>query len=223
MRLESGASREGRADARAGGRRRGHRSGRRSFRVGILWGGVLALLGGCTPAEGEPASLPESPARYGLGRDARPEEIEALALSIAPDGRGLPEGRGSARDGAPIYAARCAACHGVEGEGGSGGVLAGRIPDDAFDFGDGMPGARTIGSYWPYATTVFDYVRRSMPFDRPGSLTDSEVYAVTAHLLYLNGIVGAEEVLDRTSLPQVEMPARDRFVPDDRLTRNRVW
>jgi S-disulfanyl-L-cysteine oxidoreductase SoxD len=163
------------------------------------------------------------PSRFGLGRPATQEEIRAQAIAVMPDGRGLPEGSGTAREGAPLYAALCAACHGARSEGGIGGAVAGRIPGDAFDFGDGMEGPRTIGSYWPYATTVFDYVRRSMPWDRPGSLSDEEVYRITAYLLFLNEIIGEDEVMDRETLPAVGMPARDRFVPDDRLEHARVW
>ena len=110
----------------------------------------------------------------------------------------------------------------MDGIGGPEGSLVGRVPGDAFDFGDGMRAERTIGSYWPWATTVFDYVRRAMPWDRPGSLSDDEVYAITAWLLYRNDIIAADAVLDATSLPQVEMPSRDRFVADDRLESHRV-
>ena len=139
-----------------------------------------------------------------------------------PDGRGLPAGSGSVDEGARLFAANCAVCHGVDGIGGPEGSLVGRVPGDAFDFGDGMRAERTIGSYWPWATTVFDYVRRAMPWDRPGSLSDDEVYAITAWLLYRNDIIAADAVLDATSLPQVEMPSRDRFVADDRLESHRV-
>jgi S-disulfanyl-L-cysteine oxidoreductase SoxD len=195
--------------------------------LGLAVGGCGPDGGGIVPGserDGEARAASEPlPERFGLGRLADDGEIAALAIAVMPDGRGLPAGSGTAREGRPLYAAQCAACHGSRGEGGLGGQLAGRIQDDAFDFGDGIEGPRTIGSYWPYATTVFDYVRRSMPFDRPGSLTDEEVYAVTAHLLYLNDLVGEDETMDRETLPQVMMPARDRFVPDDRKERNRVW
>ena len=208
---------------------------RSTLSLGLTLGlGLGYALGGCAPggselapgSEGDGGARASSeplPERFGLGRPAGDGEIAALAIAVMPDGRGLPAGSGTAREGSPLYAAQCAACHGSQGEGGLGGQLAGRIPDDAFDFGDGMDGPRTIGSYWPYATTVFDYVRRSMPFDRPGSLTDEEVYAITAHLLYLNDLVGEDETMDRETLSQVVMPARDRFVPDDRGERNRVW
>ncbi len=208
-------------------------AGRGWLLAGALGLGGL-LLAGCAGDEadawgvpglgaGHPSSSEPLPEALGLGRTATDAEIARLAIAVMPDGRGLPPGSGTAREGAPLYAAQCAVCHGAQGEGGSGGRLAGRIPDDAFDFGDGMEGPRTIGSYWPWATTVFDYVRRSMPFDRPGSLSDEEVYALTAHLLYLNEIVAWDEVMDRESLPRVVMPARDRFVPDDRESRNHVW
>jgi S-disulfanyl-L-cysteine oxidoreductase SoxD len=152
------------------------------------------------------------PPRLGYGRAATAAEIAALDIAIAPDGAGLPPGAGTVAAGAAVYAAQCAACHGPHGEGVPqvGDRLVGREPIDSTGFN------RTIGNYWPYSTTLFDYVRRAMPFDRPGSLSDEEVYAVTAYLLHLNDIVAADAVMDARTLPQVVMPARDRFVPDDR-------
>ncbi|GAC1621554.1 MAG: cytochrome c [Nevskia sp.] len=143
----------------------------------------------------------------GLGQPLSAAERGALAgSSIYPDGRGLPPGQGSAREGRAIYEQRCRACHGEAGAGGSGGqLIAGesiRSPDPD----------RGIDNYWPYATTLFDFTRRAMPMDAPGSLGDAEVYAVTAYLLNLGGIVGAEAVLDAGSLPAVTMPNRDGFV-----------
>src|SRR5690606_26857041 len=134
-----------------------------------------------------------------------------------PDGRGLPPGRGTPVQGAEVYTARCAICHGAQGEGTPLGMaLVGRNPGDSFRFEspDGADRPKTIGNYWPYATTLFDYIRRAMPFDRPGSLSDEEVYAVSAYLLYRNEIIDREAVLDAGTLPRVRMPARDRFVPD---------
>ncbi len=168
-------------------------------------------------ASSEP--IPES---FELGRTATDEEIDTLAIAVMPDGRGLPPGGGTPGEGAEIYAAQCAACHGPEGEGGGGGQLVGRIPGDPFDWGDGMQGPRTIGSFWPHATTVFDYTRRAMPWDRPGSLSDDEVYAVTAYLLFLNELIGEEDEMNAETLPRVVMPAYGRFVPDDREETTRV-
>jgi S-disulfanyl-L-cysteine oxidoreductase SoxD len=174
-----------------------------------------ASIGG-TQWEGiEMATLPP---RFGLGRAATSAEIAALDITIKPDGTGLPPGQGTAAAGAPVYAAQCAACHGTGGEGvsGVGNRLVGREPIDSTGWN------RTIGNYWPYATTVFDYIRRTMPFDRPGSLSDEQVYALTAYLLHLNEIVPADAVMDARTLPQVVMPARDRFVSDDREASTRV-
>jgi hypothetical protein len=170
----------------------------------------------------ERASTHPLPTRFDLGQPASSAHIARLDIDVMPDGRGLPAGSGSVDEGARLFAANCAVCHGVDGIGGPEGSLVGRVPGDAFDFGDGMRAERTIGSYWPWATTVFDYVRRAMPWDRPGSLSDDEVYAITAWLLYRNDIIAADAVLDATSLPQVEMPSRDRFVADDRLESHRV-
>lgn len=149
--------------------------------------------------------------RYGLGHAAAPARVAAQDIAIAPDGAALPPGRGEARTGAAVYAARCAACHGACGREGPDPVLVGGQGTLASD----AP-LQTIGSYWPYATTVFDYVRRAMPFTAPGSLTADEVYAVTAFLLHANGIIGADSVLDRETLPAIVMPNRDGFVPDPR-------
>lgn len=172
------------------------------------------------------ASSDPLPARFGYGRAATAAEISVLDIDVGPDGAGLPPGSGTALEGAPIYADRCAACHGAAGEGvpGAGDVLVGRTEGDAFDFSETFPSShpRTIGSYWPYATTIFDYIRRAMPFDRPGSLTDVETYALTAYLLHLNGILPEDARIDAESLPRVVMPARDRFVPDDRQASSKV-
>lgn len=166
------------------------------------------------------------PARFGIGRPADPVEIAALDIDVMPDGTGLPAGSGSVARGGVVYAARCATCHGSEGEGNppAGGPLVAQGDPHQFDFADSLEQERTktVGSYWPYATTVFDYVRRAMPFDQPGSLTDEQVYSVTAWLLWKNGVVEEDIVLDRVSLPRVRMPAQDRFVPDDRASSTRV-
>ncbi len=147
-----------------------------------------------------------------LGRTATPEEIDQADRSISPDGRGLPPGRGTALEGKLIYLANCARCHGDEGQGGPADKLVGGIGSLTTP----RP-IKTVGSYWPYATTLFDYIRRAMPYDRPASLGDDEVYAVSAYVLKLNGIVAEDLELNRKSLPRVEMPNRDGFVASPSL------
>jgi S-disulfanyl-L-cysteine oxidoreductase SoxD len=166
------------------------------------------------PQVSKPSS--KEPATFGIGRPATPDEIAALDVDVGPDGAGLPPGRGTSADGAPIYAARCAACHGKTGKEGPNDVLVGRLPDDAFPFARDPRAPKTIGSYWPYATTVFDYIRRAMPPDAPRSLGDNEVYSLVAYLLFLNELIPADAVIDQSSLPKVKMPAHDHFVPDTR-------
>ena len=164
------------------------------------------------------------PAHFGLGRSATAAELAPIDVDVRPDGQGLPAGSGTAGTGARIYAARCVTCHGKDGEGVRQGnvqlgpKLIGRNPGDAFDFNESArkEGGKTIGNYWPYATTLFDYVRRAMPYDRPGSLSNDEVYAVTAYLLAQNQLIKDDAVIDAKSLPQVVMPSRDKFVRDDR-------
>jgi mono/diheme cytochrome c family protein len=148
---------------------------------------------------------------YGLGRAAKPDEIKAWDLAISPDGKELPAGSGSSAEGARIYAANCAACHGKTGKEGPNDVLVG---------GQGTLNTnkpvKTVGSYWPYATTVWDYINRAMPYNKPGSLTSDQVYAVTAYLLSLNGIIKEDAVLNAKTLPQVKMPNRNGFIGDPR-------
>jgi cytochrome c len=143
-----------------------------------------------------------------FGQPIAPRDIAAWDITIGPDGAGLPPGRGTANQGASVYVAKCQACHGEKGVG---------KPNDALVGGIGSLGTpkavKTVGSYWPYATTLFDYVRRAMPFQEPNSLSADEVYAVSAYILHLNGIVGADDVLDPRSLPKVQMPNRDGFIP----------
>lgn len=142
-----------------------------------------------------------------LGVEVKPQDYAAWDISIQPDGRGLPPGSGEAAAGAEIYAVKCVACHGEKGEGG---------PNDRLVGGQGtltaLDQVRTVGSYWPYATTVFDYIRRAMPFQAPESLTDDEVYALTAYLLALNGIIDEDDVMNARTLPKVRMPNRDGFI-----------
>jgi len=142
-----------------------------------------------------------------LGRPATAVEIAEWDISIPPDGTGLPPGNGTSEQGAVIYTQKCQSCHGEQGAGkpndqlvGGQGTLTSKSP------------VRTIGSYWPYATTVFDYIRRAMPYTQSQSLTNEEVYAVTAYLLHLNGIIGPQDVMNAQTLPQVRMPNRDNFI-----------
>lgn len=173
------------------------------------------LPGTSVRAEAPPSSLvPDE--RFGLGVLATADEIARWDRDVRPDGEGLPAGRGTVDAGRRLYAARCRHCHGADGRGGPFDRLAGRLPGDAFPFAEAPGTPRTIGSYWPWATTLFDYTRRAMPSDRPGSLSDQEVYDVTAYLLFLNGLLAEEATLDRSALLAIEMPARDRFIRDDR-------
>jgi len=135
---------------------------------------------------------------------------------VRPDGTGLPAGSGSVQQGEAIYAEKCVVCHGDRGEGGLNDRLVGREPRDHGAFSVDPEARKTVGNYWPYATTLFDYTWRSMPFTEPGTLRPDEVYALVAYLLYLNEIVDRDAVMTRETLPDVAMPARDRFVMDDR-------
>jgi S-disulfanyl-L-cysteine oxidoreductase SoxD len=174
----------------------------RSRRSATLILAVLSVAPWCLRAQDAPP--------YGLGRPATPAELAAWDIDVRADGQGLPPGSGSVRDGLKVYAEHCAACHGDKGEGnpmdrlvGGAGTLASPTP------------VKTVGSFWPYATTLFDYVRRAMPFNAPQSLTADQIYAVCAYLLYLNQIVPAEAVVDAQTLPTVQMPNRKGFTSPD--------
>jgi S-disulfanyl-L-cysteine oxidoreductase SoxD len=150
------------------------------------------------------------------GQSLTPDEIASWDISIPADGTGLPSGTGTAKQGEVIYNTRCISCHGEKGAGNpqeppspvSAGPLAGGQGSLS---GDQDP-VQTVGSYWPYATTLFDYIRRAMPWAAPKSLTDEEVYSLTAYILHLNGIIGEPDVIDAQTLPKVRMPNRDNFV-----------
>jgi S-disulfanyl-L-cysteine oxidoreductase SoxD len=152
-----------------------------------------------------------SSAGFGFGQPASPDQIAGWDIDVAPDGAGLPPGRGSVAQGEALFARLGAKCHGAKGEGtatapalvGGQGTLATAHP------------VKTVGSYWPYATTLYDYIHRAMPADAPQSLTPDEVYALCAYLLHLNGIVPADAVMDATSLPQVVMPNHAGFTSPD--------
>jgi S-disulfanyl-L-cysteine oxidoreductase SoxD len=163
-----------------------------------------------------PLAQGQVPARYGIGRAATTDEIRALDIDVMPDGTGLPAGRGTVAEGSATYAAKCASCHGKSGEGRPFDRLVGREAGDGFVFAKDPRLVKTIGNYWPYATTLYDYTARTMPFAQPGTLSADEVYGLVAYLLFLNQIVEEDAVMDRTSLPKVVMPARDRFVRDNR-------
>jgi cytochrome c len=146
----------------------------------------------------------------GIGHTATPAEVAGWDIDVRADGQGLPPGHGSVREGEKVYAENCAACHGDKGEGkpadrlvGGFGTLASAHP------------VRTVGSYWPYAATLFDFIRRAMPFTAPQSLSADQIYAVSAYVLYLNKIVPEDTVLDATSLPKVAMPNRNGFTSPD--------
>jgi len=156
------------------------------------------------------------PSRLGIGRAATADEIKKLDIDVMPDGRGLPPGRGSVGDGATLYAQKCASCHGKNGEGATFDRLVATDSGKNFDFAINAKLPRAVGNYWPYATTLYDYTYRAMPFTQPGTLTPDETYALVAYILALNKIVPADAVMDQASLPKVKMPARDRFVPDNR-------
>jgi cytochrome c len=156
------------------------------------------------------ALLAQSP-KYGVGRPPSAEEIRQWSISVKPDGRGLPAGSGTVAAGKEIYATRCQRCHGAHGEGGDSVPLAG---------GQGSLATakplKTVASFWPYAATLFDYINRAMPYDRPGTLTADQVYSLTAYVLNLGGVAPADAVMDARSLPKVQMPNRNGFVKDPR-------
>jgi cytochrome c len=150
---------------------------------------------------------------YGLGQPATVADTAQKELTVFPNGKGLPPGRGTADQGAAIYKEKCAECHNEKGEGRPGQYPA--LVGGIGSLTSAKP-LKTVGSFWPYATTVWDYIRRAMPFDHPRSLTADEVYAVTAFVLHLNGLVDRTQELNDKTLPLVKMPNRDGFVPDRR-------
>lgn len=153
-----------------------------------------------------PAPTPAEAGLFGFGQTADEQTIAEVDIDIPPDGSGLPDGSGTPDEGADVYAEVCASCHGETGrEGGIGGALV----SEPGPYEVGMP--RTIGSYWPYATTIYDYVNRTMPFDNPGSLTPDEVYALVAYLLHENQVINEDEEMNAETLPQVEMPNYNNF------------
>jgi S-disulfanyl-L-cysteine oxidoreductase SoxD len=165
---------------------------------------LLASTGGALSAQ--------TPSYQNVGRAPTKQEIEAVTISIGPDGKNLPPGKGTAKEGAPIFVAKCAVCHGLNAEGGKiGPQLAAGKPE--YDTLTTLKPIRVVGDYWPYATMVWDYIRRAMPRNQAGTLTPNEVYALTAFILYKSGIVQEGDVLDQKTLPKVQMPNRNGFVP----------
>jgi cytochrome c len=169
--------------------------------------GAEAALYATGTAEGLP---PHAPGRFGFGTEAGEARVALWDVDVKPDGEGLPPGRGSVAEGERVYMTHCAACHGPTGTEGPNDRLVGTEPWSEW------PGSLTVGGYWPYATTLYDYIRRAMPQLTPGILSADQTYAVVAHILHLNGIVEEDAVMDAETLPAVRMPARDRFVADDR-------
>lgn len=173
--------------------------------------GVLADASAAVDA-GTPEGLPShAPARFAFGAEASAARVALWDVDVKPDGEGLPAGSGTVPLGRQVYMTQCVACHGPTGVEGPNDRLVGTEP-----WGDN-PTTRTVGNYWPYATTLYDYIRRAMPQLTPGALTSDETYAVIAYILYLNEIVPEDAVMDAETLPAVQMPARDRFVVDDRV------
>lgn len=161
----------------------------------------------------------QMPERFGFGRLATAQDIEKWDTDVRPDGKGLPTGEGNVLQGKVIYAVKCASCHAADGKEIPGVKLPGP-PLVSDTLANGKP--KTIGNYWPYATTLFDYIKRTMPYNLPGSLTDNEVYSLTAYLLNANQIVKDNVIMNAKTLPKVVMPARKLFIKDTRHGGNEV-
>lgn len=183
--------------------------------VAVLWASVPLMLFGCggdAVPSAEASSTPEAqvPERFGFGTPATEARIALWDIDVKPDGEGLPPGSGTVAEGEVVYLAQCVACHGPTGTEGPNDRLVGTTPWDQW------PSGRAVGNYWPYATTLFDYISKAMPQLTPGTLTADETYAVIAYILNLNGLVPDDGVMNAETLPAVVMPARNKFVPDDR-------
>jgi cytochrome c len=153
-----------------------------------------------------------------FGRPATPDEIKLWDIDVGPDGKGLPGGSGTVVQGKQVFSDYCSACHGENGQGG----IKDRLVGGQGTLASNMP-VKTVGSFWPYATTLFDYIHRAMPYPTPGSLSTDETYAVTAYILSLNGIVPADGKVDRDSLPKIKMPNRDGFIPEPEFDPARLF
>ena len=174
----------------------------RRARLALL---MLAGVFGASPVWAQAARS------YGVGRSPSESEIRAWGSDVGPNGENLPSGGAEPASGRTVYLQKCARCHGPTGTTG---------PDEVLVGGSGTLATnrplKTVGSYWPYATTLWDYVNRAMPFDQPGSLSAAEVYGAVAYVLFLNEIVGEHDRVDETTLPRIRMPNREGFVPDAR-------
>ena len=178
---------------------------------------AIALAGFALP---DRAHAQGYPSKFDFGTAASTQEVAAVAIAIAPDGKGLPEGKGDYATGKRVYETTCSACHGANLQGVAG------LPNMPAGAALRLIGGRgtlttknpvmTVESYWPYATTLFDYVRRAMPFQAPGSLTADEIYAVSAYILAEGNVIDKAVVLDAATLVGVQMPNRDAFIPDPR-------
>ena len=172
------------------------RSNRNSTRTPLAFAAAFVLAAGAAGAGDTPR----------FGQPIAPTDLAPWDISIAPDGVGLPPGSGTPAQGAPVFAMKCAACHGEGGKGGSNAGVVGGPPRATLD------GGKTIPNYWPYSTTLFDFIRRAMPYQAPGSLTADEVYALSAYILAENKLIGAGDVMNAQTLPKVRMPNRDNFI-----------
>jgi cytochrome c len=171
-----------------------------------------------SPEEGRVVAAVALPERFDIGAEPSAAKLASVDIDVNPAGAGLPPGSGNAATGAVVYAKQCAACHGVAGEGlGPYPRLVSVEHQKDFAFSDDPKYVKTVGNYWPHATTLYDYINRAMPHTAPLSLAPDEVYSVVAYLLERNGIIAADAVIDRETLPRVKMPSRDRFVPDNRI------
>jgi mono/diheme cytochrome c family protein len=184
---------------------------------------AFAVACGGGAGGGGASSAEQRPDRYEVGKPVDAARLAQLDIDIDPTGAGLPAGSGTHAQGAVVYKEKCAACHGPAGEGiaamtGSPPLpkLVGRDPREGFPFGSDPKLVKTVGNYWPYATTLYDYVHRAMPIGQPGSLQPNEVYAVVAWLLAENEVIPKDAEMNAKTLPAVKMPAHDRFVVDNR-------
>jgi len=187
-----------------------HRSSRALLLAALGLGALTACDDAGTPKRAAPATESAVAARIAespnLGAEIVHADIAAWDIAVGPDGASLPPGEGAAVDGEQLYLEQCSYCHGKEGEGNPADRLVGGVGTLTTD----KP-VRTVGSYWPYATTLFDYIRRSMPLNAPQSLSDDQVYALTAWILAKNGIIGADQKMSAQTVPQVKMPNREAF------------
>ena len=166
-----------------------------------------------------PISLQAQAPTYGVGRTPNAEEIRAWDISIGPEGKELPPGSGTAKEGAKLYAQLCASCHGPTG---TEGTSAPRLVGGKGTLTDPLAPVKTVGSFWPFATSIWDYINRAMPRNKPGSLKPDEVFALTAFLLFKNDIIAESDVLDAKSLPKIQMPNRNGFIPSKVEDINRL-